>query len=99
LAISHDFCYDFTDLKLLFRRKYLIINGKRNWMQEPPDTIPTAQSGWQEPALPIVESGSTPSQSRGVSDEKLRKSHKHRGKPSSAPERDRKDKIVAQDDE
>ena len=67
--------------------------------QEPPDTIPTAQSGWQEPALPIVESGSTPSQSRGVSDEKLRKSHKHRGKPSSAPERDRKDKIVAQDDE
>jgi hypothetical protein len=76
--------------------------------QEPPDAIPSAQSGWQEPALPIAESGSTPSQLRAVSDEKLRTSHKHRGKPSSAPganrstkfpERDRKDKTVAQDDE
>ena len=76
--------------------------------QEPPNTIPAAQSGWQEPALPIAESGSTPSQLRAVSDEKLRKSPKHRGKLSSAPganrsaqfpEPDRKDKTVAEDDE
>ena len=76
--------------------------------QEPPDTIPTAQAGWQEPALPIAESGSTSSQLRAVSGEKLRKSPKHRGRPSSAPrangstqypKRDQKDKTVAQDDE
>jgi hypothetical protein len=76
--------------------------------QEPPDTIPTAQAGWQEPALPIAESVSTSSQLRAVPDEKPRKLPKHRGRPSSAPganrstqfpERDRKDKTVAQDDE
>ena len=81
--------------------------ASKEW-QEPPDRIPTAQSSWQEPALPIAESGSTPSQLRAVSDEKLRKSHKHRGKVSSTPEanrstqlpeRDRKEKTALQDDE
>jgi hypothetical protein len=76
--------------------------------QEPPDTIPTAQSGWQEPALPIAESVSTPSQVSAVTNEKSRKSLKHRGKPTSAPAAnrssqftgpDRKEKTVAQDDE
>ena len=74
--------------------------------QEPPNTVPTVQSGWQEPALPTAQSGFTPSQLRAVSDEKVRKSHKHRAKPSPTvnrsnqlPERDRNGKTVAQDDE
>jgi hypothetical protein len=63
--------------------------------QEPPNTMPTAKSGWREPALPIAVSSSAPSQLRAVSDEKLPKSHKHRGKPSSAPElRQKAAKIV-----
>src|SRR5580692_11839287 len=61
--------------------------------QEPPDAIPSAQSGWQEPALPIAESGSTPSQLRAVSDEKPRTSQKHRGKPSSAPGANRSTRL------
>jgi hypothetical protein len=74
--------------------------------QEPPNTVPTVQSGWQEPALPTAQSGFTPSQLRAVSDEKVRKSHKHRAKPSATvnrsnqlPEKDRNGKTVAQDDE
>jgi hypothetical protein len=67
--------------------------------QKPPDGMPTAQSGWQEPALPSAESG--PSQLRNTSDEKPRKSHQHRRKLSSSQlsERDRKDKTLVQDDE
>jgi len=76
--------------------------------QEPPGTMPTAQSGWQEPALPTAESSSGPSQSRAVSDKNLRKPHGRRGKPSLSPKedrsskspgRDRKDETIAQDDE
>lgn len=76
--------------------------------QEPPGTMPTAQSGWQEPALPTAVSGSGPSRSRAVSDKNLRKPHGHRGKPSlspkenrssKSPDRDRKDETLALDDE
>jgi hypothetical protein len=74
--------------------------------QEPPNAIPTVQSGWPEPALPTAQSGFTPGQLRAVSDEKVRKSHKHRAKPSPTvnrsnqlPEKDRNGKTVAQDDE
>ena len=91
------------------------ITGERNpnqkvspeW-QEPPGTIPTPQTGCQEPALPAAENGSTPSRLRTVADEKLRKSHRRRGNPSSSPkedrssklpDRDRKDKQVALDHE
>jgi hypothetical protein len=91
------------------------VTGERNasrkapsqW-QEPPDTMPTAQSGWQEPPLPSPESGSTPGRLSMVTEEKARKSRKHRGKPSSAPganrstqfpEKDPKEETVAQDDE
>jgi len=76
--------------------------------QEPPDTIPTAKSGWQEPALPTAESGSARSRLSAVSDEKVRRSRKHRGKPlptpgangsTQFPKRNEKDETVAQDDE
>ena len=71
--------------------------------RDPHRTVPAE---WQEPALPTAQSGFTPGQLRAVSDEKVRKSHKHRAKPSPTvnrsnqlPERDRNGKTVAQDDE
>jgi hypothetical protein len=76
--------------------------------QEPPGTMPTAQSSWQEPALPTTESGSAPSQLRAVSDKNLRKPHGRRGKPSlsrkegrssESPGRDSNDENLAFDDE
>jgi hypothetical protein len=74
--------------------------------QEPPNTIPTVRSGWQEPGLPTAHSGFTSSQLRAVSDEKVRKSQKRRAKPSPTvnrsnqlPQKDRNGKTVAQDDE
>jgi hypothetical protein len=75
--------------------------------REPPDIIPTAQLGWQEPVLPGSEHRPVPSQAIAVSDERPRKPHKHRGKPSSPggtkpaqfPASDRNDQNVAQDDE
>jgi hypothetical protein len=76
--------------------------------QEPPGTMPTAQSSWLEPALPTTESGSAPSQLRAVSDKNLRKPHGRRGKPSlsrkegrssESPGRDSNDENLAFDDE
>jgi hypothetical protein len=47
---------------------------------EPPDTIPTAQSGWHEPSLPGANDGSTPTTPSDVTKKSSGRSRGHRKK-------------------
>jgi hypothetical protein len=48
--------------------------------QEPPDTMPTAQSGWHEPSLPGANEGATPTPPNDVTKKSSGRSRGHRKK-------------------
>jgi hypothetical protein len=76
--------------------------------QEPPDTVPTTQQGYQEAVLPAFQGEQTPRQVNGVADKKSRKSHERRKKslkpsgeiqPPELVKKERSEDATAQPDE